>query len=110
MVLCQNIGPILLLLVSVLPSFEIAGEEEGRSHLIDRDLEEAFEAEIPWPFIIHMGKRLEQDKRSLSGTQDWGKKSAPARPLRIGKINFHFDMVISIKAGKFKIQKPHSLF
>ena len=98
----------LLFLVAVLPSFEFALGEEGGSNF--KDLEEAFETEIPWPLILHMGKRPQQDKRSLSGTQDWGKRSAPARPLRMGKRNFHFDRVIPVKGGKFKIWKPHSLF
>ena len=69
MVLYKTIGPFLLLLVAVLPSFEFAVQIEGGSHLFDcRDLDEAFEAEIPWPLIFHMGKRHEQGKRSLSGT------------------------------------------
>ena len=100
----------LLFLVAVLPSFEFAVGEEGGSNLNYKDLKEAFETEIPWPLIFHMGKGPQQDKRSLSGTQDWGKRSAPARPLIMGKRNFHFDRVIPIKGGKFKIWKPHSLF
>jgi hypothetical protein len=111
MVVYKTIGPLLLLLMVVLPSFSFAVEEEGGSNLFDyKDLEEAFEADIPWPLIFYMGKRPKQDKRSLSGTQDWGKRSVSTRPLRMGKRNFHFDRVIPVKGGKFKIRKPHSLF
>ena len=110
MVLYKTIGLMLLILVAVLPSFGFAVKEEGGSNFNYTDSEEAFEAEIPWPLILHMGKRPQQDKRSLSGTQDWGKRSASARPLRMGKRNFHFDRVIPVKGGKFKIWKPHSLF
>ena len=109
MVLSKTIGSMLLLLVAVLPSFEFAVEEEGGSNFNYKDTEEAFEAEIPWPLILHVGKRPQQDKRSLSGTQDWGKRSAQVRPLRMGKRIFHFDRMIYIKGGKYKILKPHSL-
>ena len=110
MVLYKTIGPMLIIHVVALPSFGFAVPFEDGSNFNYKYLEEAFEEEIPWPLIFHMGKRPQQDKRSLSGTQDWGKKSAPARPLIMGKRHFHFDRVIPIKGGKFKIWKPHSLF
>ena len=110
MVLYKTIGIMLVLLVVDLPCFGFTVEEEGGSNFNYSDLEEALEAEIPWPLIFHMGKRPQQDKRSLSGTQDWGKRSAPARPLRMGKRNVHSHRVNPIQGGRFKIRKPHSLF
>ena len=43
MVLYQTIGPMLLLLMAILPSFQLSFPEEGGGHLFDyKDLEEAF--------------------------------------------------------------------
>ena len=42
----------------------------------------------------HMGKRMNEmkhEKRSLGGTQDWGKRSSASRPLRMGKRKYYFN-------------------
>ena len=60
---------------------------------------------IPWLLIYSMGK-----KRSVSGTQDWGKRSGPARPLRLGKRGFKITNMNPEFRGLRNNLKPHSFF
>merc|ERR1719318_1215492 len=95
----RSLALLMVLVMVLVPSIISAGWN------MNNYLEyKAQEDKIPWPLVYSLGKR------SLSGTQDWGKRSAPARPLRLGKRSFHVDRMIPIQGEKFKIRKPHSLF
>ena len=76
---------------------------------------------ISWSLIYPRGEKSPTEKRTLSGTKDWGKRSVIARPLRLGKRSFKttsidpsFRVLLnSLRPHSFlkifKIQKPHSV-
>ena len=70
----------------------------------------------PWPQYFadgYMGKRMNEmkhEKRSLSGTQDWGKRSSASRPLRMGKRKYYFNNWSPINSQDLNIMKTLSKF
>ena len=124
---------LVLSFLMVLRSFDFAVIDPGESNCFDECLEldisndspETYEKREPWPLSFADGPWISYDltneKRSLSKSQDWGKRNAASRPLRLGKRpsnnrmflrrNFYFDMVnpMTIR-GTFKTLKPYSFF
>merc|ERR1719206_496335 len=66
---------------------------------------------ISSPLIYSLGKMSSvKEKRSLSGTQDWGKRSGPARPLRLGKRSFKITNMNPAFRGLLNSLRPYSYF
>ena len=69
----------------------------------------------PWPPYFaddYLGKRMtgfKHEKSSLSGTQDWGKRSIASRPLRMGKRKYYFNKW-SLNNEAFNLMKTLSTF
>ena len=97
MVQNRFLGPVLMLVMVIMPNFCLAGRNVVFNY---KDMEE----NQPITLIYQMGKR------SLCGTQDWGERSPPARPLRLGKRSVNFERVNLLNGGRFKIMKPFSPF
>ena len=70
----------------------------------------------PWPQYFaegYFGKRineLKHEKRSISGTQDWGKRSSASRPLRMGKRKYYFNKWSPIDNEELNLLKTLSMF
>ena len=61
----------------------------------------------------YMGKRrneMKHEKRSLGGTQDWGKRSSASRPLRMGKRKYYFNKWSPINSQDLNLMKTLSKF
>ena len=95
----RSLALLMVLVMVLVPSIISAGWNMN-NYLEHKEMED----KIPWPLVYSLGKR------SLSGTQDWGKRSAPARPLRLGKRGFKIENLNPAYGGKYNILKPHSLF
>ena len=69
-----------------------------------------------WPQYFadgYMGKRiaeLKHEKRSLGGTQDWGKRSFASRQLRMGKRKYYFNKWGPINNKGLNLMKTLSMF
>ena len=70
----------------------------------------------PWQQYFadgYMGKRMNEmknEKRSLSRTQDWGKRSSSSRPLRMGKRKYYFNKWSPIDSHDLNLMKTLSKF
>ena len=61
----------------------------------------------------YLGERmteLKSEKRSLGGTQDWGKRSSSSRPLRMGKRKYYFNKWSPISNKELNLMITLSMF
>ena len=91
--------PMILFMIIMQTSIYGVWKNENHPDFLDME-----NMNIPWPLIYSMGKR------SLSGTQDWGKRAAPARPLRLGKRNFQIRKMNPAFRDTLQSLKPHTMF
>ena len=119
MAVLQTTTQLALLFLLVLHGFSFAVIKPGRIESFGpQDLENLVgppEMNF-WPHYFadgYLGERmneLKHEKRYLSGTQDWGKRSSASRPLRMGKRKYYFNMWSPISNKELNLMITLSMF